>query len=518
MALSPRKRGQAAVRARHSTFTRNVFARLEPFFAVEEVSGGPLLIATLIGLLWINSPFSDSYGAVWNTKLGITVASLKLEKTFAEWARDALLPVFFFGVGIEVKRELVKGLLSNRRTAMLPLFCALGGMIVPAACYIALNLGGKGAHGWGATVTTDTAFALALVGMFARQLPRSVRVLLLAFAAVDDIGGLLVIAIVYTSHVVWLYLAIAAVLFGCIIALQRFEIIASIPYVLLGIAILLLVEESGVHATIAGVMLGTLIPVYPRVPEHHFAKVVQKQVDGFQRAHERAESADPAQESDEKQEAVDHQEARLGQLSETAHATYEAAQRVTHGINPWISYVVLPLFAMSNVGVHFSGDVLRDALTHAVAPGIVLALVVGKPVGVLLFAYGAIRSGMARMPDGMTWPTMIAVAVSSGIGFTISLFIADLAFANGEAADAAKLGVLVASVLSGVAGYLAFRWAAGRPAQRRGGSGHRQPRRDASGPLAGAAGARGVNGTRRALGARDGDDVQDTDKDAAHER
>ncbi len=489
MGLSPRKRGQAAVRARHSRYTRTIFSRLEPFFAVEAVSGGPLLIATILALVWVNSPLSASYHAVWSTKLSVTLGAMSLNKSLAEWASDALLPVFFFGVGIEVKRELVKGLLSDRRTAMLPLACAIGGMAVPAALYAAFNFGSAFAKGWGVTVTTDTAFAMALLGMFAARLPRSIRVLLLAFAAVDDIGGLLVIAFVYTQHVNWLLLGIAVALYVLIIALRRFEIIASVPYVLLGIAILILVGQSGVHATIAGVALGALVPVQPRMPESRFAEVVQKQVDRFQSAHRRlseedesldraddaAEHSDhpnhaPLDESERlsrlekreraQQEAQNQQEAQLGKLSETAHATYETAQRVTHGINPWISYVVLPLFALSNAGVTLSPDALRHALSNTVALGIVVGLVIGKPIGIMLFAYLASVSGIAIRPAGVTWRMLTAVAISAGIGFTISLFIADLAFAANAASEDAKLGVLMASALSGMAGFLAFRWAA----------------------------------------------------------
>jgi NhaA family Na+:H+ antiporter len=308
-------------------------------------------------------------------------------------------------------------------------------------------------------VTTDTAFALALLGIFASNLPRSVRVLLLAFAAVDDIGGLLVIAIVYTSSVSWAYLGAAAALILVIHVLRRFEIIASIPYVLLGIAVLLLVQASGVHSTIAGVILGALVPVYPRVPESHFAQVVQHQVDGFQRAHQ---SATGATDPERRQNAVDKQEAQLGQLSETAHATYETAQRITHAINPWISYVVLPLFALSNAGVVLSHEVIHGAMSNTLALGVIAGLLLGKPVGVLAFAFAAVRTGLAKIPEGVTWPMLSAVSVSSGIGFTISLFISDLAYANRQMADEAKVGVLCASVLASVAGYVMFRWAVSR--------------------------------------------------------
>ncbi|SDV46105.1 Na+/H+ antiporter NhaA [Chitinasiproducens palmae] len=462
MSLPPRKRGQAAVRARHSTFTRHISSKLAPFFAVSEVSGGPLLIATVLALLWVNSPFGHSYHHVWELELGVRFGHAELKKALSEWTQDALLPIFFFGVGIEVKREVVKGLLSERKTAALPVLCALGGMLAPALIYLALNHGGEFRHGWGATVTTDTAFALALVGIFGTRLPRSVRVLLLAFAAVDDIGGLIVIATVYTSHVNWMLLGIAAVLYLVIVGLIRLEIVPSMPYVLLGLAICLLIQQAGVHPTIAGVALGALVPVQPRMPEQRFAEVVQDQVDSFKRAHEHAENTD-----DERlrNTAADRRELHLGRLSETAEATYEPAMRITQAINPWISWVVLPLFAISNAGVEMTGEVIHKFTTNAVGVGIVVALVLGKPLGMLAFAWLGIKTRLAALPDRMTWRMLVAIGVSSGIGFTLSLFVAELAFRGGEAANEAKLGVLIASVIAAALGYVAF-WFAARHAER----------------------------------------------------
>lgn len=459
MALSPRKSGQAAVRSRHSTFTRHVTNKLAPFFPVTEVSGGPLLIATLGALLWVNLPMlHQSYEAVWQTELGIRVGEAELSRTFAEWTQDALLPLFFFGVGIEVKREMLKGLLSSRKTATLPVLCALGGMAAPAAIYLAFNASGEYGHGWGATVTTDTAFALALVGMFETRLPRAVRVLLLAFAAVDDIGGLLVIAFVYTAHVSWGLLAAALGAYLLIIVLRRLQIISSVPYVLLGLAVCLLVQQSGIHTTIAGVMLGALVPVQARVPEDRFAEVVQKQVDSFKRAHE---SAEDSQDDGVRKRAYNKREMYLGRLSETTHATFEPAQRITQMINPWISYLVLPLFALSNAGVQFNSAVLKQLGSNPVGAGIIAGLVIGKPLGMLLLAWLGVRLGIAKMPQGLNWRMMVAIGISSGIGFTLSLFVSELAFHGGKVSEEGKLAVLIASVMAAAAGYLAFRYAAG---------------------------------------------------------
>lgn len=425
-----------------------------PLFGGDEVSGGPLFIATLIALVWVNSPWRDSYHAVWGTRLGLVGGTVVLQKTIADWAQDLLLPGFFFLIGIEVKQEVVRGMLSDLKSATLPVLCAIGAMLMPALLYLALNLG-QDLRGWGATVTTDTAFALGLVALFGTRLPRAVRVLLLAFAAVDDIGGLLVIALVYTAHVHWLMLALASIFYCAIIGLLRFGIVPSMPYVLLGLAVCACVEHSGVHATIAGVMLGALVPVSPRLRRRHFAAMVQDQVDGFQQAHRKVTAQDP----ELRQEASEEREHALGRLSETTYATYEAGQRIKQMATPWVSYLVLPLFALSNAGVELTGEVVRGALSHPVALGIVAGLTLGKPIGMLSFALVGVKLGLARLPEGLSWRHMSAIGVTSGVGFTISLFIAELAFHGSDLSQEAKLGVLVASALSGLLGALTFWWA-----------------------------------------------------------
>ena len=449
MGLSPRLTGRVTARAHHSPAASAFLQKIEPFFAGSEVTGGPLLIATILALVLTNSPWSGGFEGFWDTPLTIGFGAREVSHKLAEWIDHALLPLFFVIVGADVKRELILGPLARWRTAAFPLAGAVGGMAVPVGLYLAAAGGTAAAPGWGSVITTDTAFGLALIALFATRLPAGLRALMLAFAAVDDVGGLLVIAFAYSDAIDPWGLVTAGVALGAIAGLRRLGWISTVPYVLLALVVWGGVLESGIHATIAGVMIGLTVPVAPRLDQARFAERVQRRVDEFQHAHGAAEETD---DQEEEMRLRERAEDRLGYLHEMASATREASSRLIELLTPWVNYVVLPLFALSNVRIHFSADLIGMVGSPLVL-GVVAGLVVGKPLGFLGFTWLASILGVAQRPDQVTWRMVIGVGALAGIGFTISLFIAGLAFGDGEMREAASLGVLIASLLAAGIGY-----------------------------------------------------------------
>ncbi|WP_322965452.1 Na+/H+ antiporter NhaA [Sphingomonas fuzhouensis] len=449
MGLSPRLTGRASARAHHSPAASAFLRKVEPFFAGREVTGGPLLLATILALVLTNSPWARTFEGFWDTPVIIGFGASEVSHRLAEWIDHALLPLFFVIVGADVKREMVMGPLAHWRTAAFPLAGAVGGMLVPVGLYLAVAAGTPAQPGWGSVITTDTAFGLALIAVFATRLPAGLRALMLAFAAVDDVGGLLVIAFAYSGSLdPWGLIAAGIALTG-IVGLRRIGWVSSVPYVLLALVIWGGVLESGVHATIAGVLIGLTVPVQPRLEQQDFAERVQGRVDEFRDAHDAAERTN----DDEEQQLLrERAEDRLGYLHEMASATREASSRLIEILTPWVNYVVLPLFALSNVRIHISTDLLA-MIGSPLVIGVVLGLAVGKPLGFLAFTWAASAVGLAKRPDRVTWPMVVGVGALAGIGFTISLFIAGLAFGDGEMREAASFGVLIASVLAAAIGY-----------------------------------------------------------------
>ncbi|MEH3048357.1 Na+/H+ antiporter NhaA [Sphingomonas adhaesiva] len=460
MANNPRLSGQVAARAHHSPAAA-LLRRVEPFFAIGEVSGGPLLIATIIALAIVNSPWGDGWTAAWDGTIRLSYTGHAISRTAAEWVNDALMPLFFLIIGTEVKREFAKGSLSSLRTAIFPVAGAIGGLVVPIAFFVAFNAGTDTAHGWGVVAAMDTAFSLAIVAMFTTRLPDAVRAVLLAFAAIDDVFGLLVIAVAYTAALEANYLLLAALGYGGILALLRLRWVAPVPYVLLGLLVWAGVLGSGVHPTIAGVAIGLLLPTRARLSERRFAERVGGPLEELRAAQDAAEAAPDAAKAEEHHHRA---QKRLGYIHEMAAATDEPDERLVRILTPWVSYVVLPLFALSNVRIHLSAEAVSDALHSPLAGGIVTGLALGKPIGFLGATWLATRLGAARLPDGVTWRMVLGIGGVAGIGFTISLFIAELAFSEATQVEMAALSVLVASLISGLFGYLMLWGAASRRA------------------------------------------------------
>lgn len=408
---------------------------LRDFLHTEAAGGALLVFASIVALVWANSPWKASYQRLWHSEIGITVAGHSLTLDLQHWVNDGLMTIFFLVVGLEIKRELTSGHLAGRRAATLPVAAAFGGMIVPAALYLAIA-GGTAPKGWGVPMATDIALAVGVLALAGSHTPAGLRAFLLGLAVVDDIGAIVVIAVFYSTGVSfgWLAGAIAAVVVT--VLLQRFGVHQMVVYVVLGTSVWFALHEAGVHPTLAGVAMGLLAPVTPRVaPE-------------FVDAEELAD--------------IGTTEAAL-HTAELAKSSVSTVEWLEHVLHPWSSYLIVPLFALANAGIVVSTDSLRTAFSSAIFWGIVVGLIVGKPLGVLLAAKVAIRSGRADRPEGTSTRQLLGAGNAAGIGFTVALFIAELAFVNDDGslnephvADA-KMAILLASVVSGVVAWLVLR-------------------------------------------------------------
>ena len=432
---------EGSLSVRHETWSggntriaRVVARPLVKFLAQETASGVLLLVATAVALAWVNSPWGDSYSDFWETPLSITVASVDLiDLSLHGWVNDALMALFFFVVGMEIKSELVNGDLSDRKVAALPALAALGGMVVPALFYVGLNLGGDNIRGWGVPMATDIAFAVGVLALLGPRVPHRLKLFLLTLAIVDDIGAILVIAVFYTTSLSYIWLTVAVGLVALILVLRKFRVWYIPVYAILGAGVWFATHESGVHATIAGVVLGLLTPAAPLVMGRAFEQV-EDILSG--------ETADPV--------TLRNANWRIRELQ-------PVTARLTTLLSPWTSFLVIPLFAMANAGVKLTGDAVSGALTSTVTWGVIVGLVVGKPLGIYLFSVLAIQAGWARLPEGLQRVHLLGAGAVAGIGFTVALFIAKLAFSSPQVVEEAVIGILGASLGATFAGWLVLR-------------------------------------------------------------
>jgi NhaA family Na+:H+ antiporter len=433
---------------------------LAPFrqFAHTASSGGVVLLAvTAVALAWANSPWSASYHHLWETPLRLGAGTWSAEMTLHHFINDGLMVVFFFLVGLEIKREVLAGELASIRRAALPMVGALGGMVVPAGLYALLNRGGPGFPGWGVPMATDIAFALGVLALLGSRVPIGLKVFLAALAIVDDIGAVLVIAVFYSGGVAWgaLGAALGLVVLAALANLAGFRRPGT--YAAIGIALWAAVLVSGVHATVAGVLLAMTIPVRTRLAEGAFLLEARRALADFDAA-AHVTNADP---NTTVLGNAEHHTA-LEELESLCEAAQPPLIRMEHALHGLVSFGIMPLFALANAGVTLDGGALAAALTHPVTVGAFVGLLLGKPLGIVGFSWAAVRLGWAALPQGVTWRSLTGAGVLGGIGFTMALFIAALAFpASAGAAspllDSAKVGVLAASTVAGVVGWLILR-------------------------------------------------------------
>jgi NhaA family Na+:H+ antiporter len=438
MGIPPRTYGALQVKLRESLVTRTLVMPIQRFIHIQGISSIILLAAAVIALLWANSPWHDSYHHVWEMELSLS----RLQLPIHAWINDMLMAIFFFLVGMEIKHEIVHGELADMRRAAFPIFGALGGMIVPAVLFAVINRGHEGQHGWGIPMATDIAFSLGVLGMV-KGIPADLKIFLLSLAIADDIGAILVIAIFYSSSLDRAALLVGLVILGLIFVLLKLGISQPTLYFVLGVGFWVAILRSGIHATIAGVILGFMVPTTATLSLQDFQDIA---TDMSRRFRDAMAAGD-----------VKNAKNLLGGFDQLLNSTESASERLTRLLNDWVSFLVLPLFALANAGVTFSGGAWHDLLTSRVAWGIMLGLLIGKPLGIIGFAKAAVLGRLAQLPTGVTWRQISAVGVLAGIGFTVSIFISSLAFDDPAFLLQAKTAVLAASLLAGLLGYFALR-------------------------------------------------------------
>jgi NhaA family Na+:H+ antiporter len=404
------------------------------FISTEAGSAALLLAATVLALVWANSPWSDSYADLWSTRAAIGVGDSVLDLDLHTWVNDAAMALFFLVVGLEIMREVRTGELRDRRAVAVPALGALGGLAVPALIYLAFNAGGEAQHGWGIVMSTDTAFVVGILALFGPRCPERLRLFLLTLAIVDDIGAITVMAVFYNDGLDLGALAVAGVLVAVICAFRWLGVWRLAPYAVVGIALWLAVHASGVHATLAGVLVGLLVPA---------SSARRREVERLP-AFGRALVEEPTA-----------GRARVAALA--ASATVAPNARLTELVHPWSAYVVVPVFGLANAGVPLDGESLEAAAGSPVTIGVIVALVLGNAVGITTMSYLALRSGWGLLPGRVRYSHLLGGAALAGIGFTISLFIAELAFDDEHLVDQAKIGILAGSLIAAMLGTLLLR-------------------------------------------------------------
>jgi NhaA family Na+:H+ antiporter len=404
------------------------------FLHVESASGIVLLVATAIAIVAANSPLADGFLSFWQTRVGFAIGSFSMMHSLKHWINDLLMAVFFFVVGMEVKREIVMGELRDLRTASLPIAAAIGGMLVPAGIYIALQQGTPALRGWGIPMATDIAFVVGCMAVLGPRIPNSLRVMMLSLAIIDDIGAILVIAIGYTTGLNYTALVLAFAGIGILLFLMHIGG-RNVPlYLILMFLVWIAFHESGIHATIAGVIFGLMMPTKAWISKGRLGRIVN-QTTGFLSGENWKDSAT--------------RYSLLRQMEVATRRSMSKLERFETTLHPWVGFAIMPVFALANAGVAFAVSDLADPVAIAVMAG----LFIGKPVGIVVFSWLAIRMGLARLPDGVNWGAVTGGGFLAGIGFTMALFIADLALKD-ELLIYAKVGIITASFLSAIVGVI----------------------------------------------------------------
>ena len=432
----------------HAPWEKSFDKILTPFeeFIHRQTTSGLLLMGTaILALVFANSALAGVYQHWVHTPMGFSIGGWSIEKTLHHWVNDGLMALFFFVVGLELKREILVGELAVPRQAVLPIVAAIGGMVVPALIYFAINPEGDAARGWGIPMATDIAFAIGALVLLAGRVPKALITFLVALAIVDDLGAVVVIALFYTDQLVWEALLIAAAVFSILIVFNRAGIRHPLPYILLGILLWFALLKSGVHATLAGVLTAFTIPARPKFDPARFSELVKELMARFDASHKR----DINIMTNEDLRAV------VQTLENGVHKVETPLQRLEHGMHMPVAFLVIPIFAFFNAGIPLEFADMGNTLAHPVTMGVVLGLVLGKFIGIAGASWLALKMGFGQLPAHTHFSQIAGVSLLAGIGFTMSIFIADLGFAGQpENLLMAKTGVLIASLVAGIGGYL----------------------------------------------------------------
>ena len=421
---------------------------IRAFIHTEEVGALFLLAAAAVAIVWINSPWSESYEEFWHTKVSFDLHIFAISEDLRHLVNEGLMAVFFFVVGLEIKREVMHGELSSFRKAALPGVAAIGGMAVPALIYIFFNQSGDGVRGWGVPMATDIAFAIGVLALLGRRVPTELRVFLLALVVVDDLGAIAVVAIFYAKEVDWVNLVLGLAVFGVIAASVRLGARSIAYYIVLCVIFWLLFLESGIHSTIAGVFVAAIVPSSPRIKREDFVAAVQDRIHDLKLA--------ISKDDDDKAQSM------VAQIDDLSRDTEEPLERLEEVIHPWVSFLILPVFALANAGIVFTSDSLSDSVESPIALGIAVALLAGKSIGIFSFTWLAVRLGLGQLPGAVGWMHVLGIGFLAGIGFTVAIFITGIAFEDPVLIDQAKFGIFGASIIAGLVGYLVLRIAGRR--------------------------------------------------------
>lgn len=421
---------------------------LNKFIKLETSSSIILFIATVSALVIANSPLGKSYLDFWNNYITISLPGFELSKPVLKWINDGLMAVFFFLIGLEIKREIVSGELSDFKKASLPILAAVGGMLFPASIFTVLNYGEPGSQGWGISIATDIAFSLGILQLLGKRVPLSLKIFLMAFAIIDDLGAVLVIALFYSSNLVWMYIGIGIIIVIVLMILSAKGYYSKYFFFLMGVIVWVLFLKSGIHATIAGVLLALTIPLKRKINTKSFYNDAKDALDMF--------LADCSKVTDETKILTKNQLAAIDELEDISEKTAPPLQYLEHSLHGWVSYVIMPLFAFANAGVVFSvgGD-----FNFSLSSNIAIALVVGKALGIFTVSFMAIKLKISELPKNVTYKMLAGISILGGLGFTMSLFINNLAFTDQGMIDAAKMGVLIGSLVAGTLGYIVLKFA-----------------------------------------------------------
>jgi len=423
---------------------------IQRFVRIESLSGMLLFSATLLALILANTPLADRFQSLWQFKLGITSSGFELIKPLILWINDGLMTIFFFLIGLEIKRELMIGELNSVKKASFPLFAAIGGMLVPVIVFFLLNRNPDNSHAWGIPMATDIAFSLAILTLLGKRVPIGLKVFLIAFAIVDDLGAVMVIALFYSGSIKWSLIGISMLLLGVLFYLSYRKYFSHGVFLTIGIIIWYLFLKAGIHPTIAGVLMALTIPIRREIGEETYVKNLCDIVDDIKT------SADPSSPllTDKQIEGID-------ELEEWTEKVQSPLQHLEHKLHDWVAYLIMPLFALSNAGVTFQGGGSLDSSLGGI---IAICLIFGKLIGVTFFAWLAVKLGFAQLPEEVNFKQVIGVSLLAGVGFTMSIFVANLAFFGNEyLLDSAKAGILLGSSIAGISGYLVLRFSGKKP-------------------------------------------------------
>lgn len=417
----------------------------QKFVRIESFSGMLLFSVTIVALVLANSPLAERFQSIWEFKLGVSISSFELIKPLILWVNDGLMAIFFFLIGLEIKRELLIGELNSVKKASFPLFAAIGGMAVPVIVFLIFNQNPESSNAWGIPMATDIAFSLAILTLLGKRVPLGLKIFLTAFAIVDDLGAVMVIAVFYSDSIQWSLVGIALALLAILFFLSYRKIHVKALILAFGIVIWVLFLKAGIHPTIAGVLLAFTVPIRQRINIDTYYEKLCEIVDDIR---EIGDAKAPL--------LTKKQIEGIDDLEDWTDKVQSPLQQLEHRLHNWVAYLIMPIFALSNAGVSFSSDTNLDTFLGGV---IVVSLVTGKLLGITIFSWLGIKLKLAELPEGVNFTHIVGTALLAGVGFTMSIFVANLAFSgNEQLLDSAKAGILVGSLIAGLSGYLVLRF------------------------------------------------------------